>query len=129
MQADTLPAEAQGKPKTTGKASLVLLQEIFWTQESNRCLLHCRWILYQLNYQGSPTTRNYQCQGKELYTTVKANNHQSSHIAGRVPVPARHNGKHYTRTSEREFRWVCLSSGENLALDFRLFCSKLKVYE
>ena len=27
---------------------------IRWTQESNWGLLHCRWILYQLSYQGSP---------------------------------------------------------------------------
>ena len=30
------------------------LQEIFPTHESNQGLLHCRWILYQLIYQGSP---------------------------------------------------------------------------
>ena len=35
-----------------------LLQGIFPTQESNRGLLHCRWILYQLNYQGSPLMLN-----------------------------------------------------------------------
>ena len=35
--------------------SLSFLQGIFVTQESNRSLLHCRWILYQLSYQGSPT--------------------------------------------------------------------------
>ena len=34
---------------------LFLLQRIFPTQESNRGLLHCRWILYQLSYQGSPS--------------------------------------------------------------------------
>ena len=33
---------------------LFLLQEIFPTQESNQGLLHCRQILYQLSYQGSP---------------------------------------------------------------------------
>ena len=33
---------------------LSLLQRIFLTQESNRGLLQCRWILYQLSYQGSP---------------------------------------------------------------------------
>ena len=54
LQADSLPAEPQGKPKDTGVGSLSLLQEIFLTQESNRGLLHCRWILYQLSYQGSP---------------------------------------------------------------------------
>ena len=34
--------------------SLSLLQWIFPTQEPNRGLLHCRWVLYQLSYQGSP---------------------------------------------------------------------------
>ena len=54
LQADSLPAEPQGKPKNTGVGSLSLLQGIFLTQESNRGLLHCSWILYQLSYQGSP---------------------------------------------------------------------------
>ena len=31
---------------------LSLLQQIFLTQESNQGLLQCRWILYQLRYQG-----------------------------------------------------------------------------
>ena len=31
-----------------------LLQGIFPTQELSWGLLHCRWILYQLSYQGSP---------------------------------------------------------------------------
>ena len=54
LQADSLPAEPQGKPKNTGVSSLFILQQIFPTQESNRGLLYCRWILYQLSYQGSP---------------------------------------------------------------------------
>ena len=41
------------KPKNTRVGSLFLLQWIFLTQESNWGLLHCRWILYQLSYQGS----------------------------------------------------------------------------
>ena len=49
----SLPAEPQGTPKNTGVGSLSLLQQIFLTQESNWCLLHCRRILYQLSYQGS----------------------------------------------------------------------------
>ena len=53
LQADSLPAELQGKPKNTGVGSLSLLQWIFPTQESNRGLLHCRQILYQLSYEGS----------------------------------------------------------------------------
>ena len=54
LQVDSLPAEPQGKPKYTGVGSLSLLQRIFLTQESNQGLLHCRRILYQLSYQGSP---------------------------------------------------------------------------
>ena len=38
MQADSLPAEPQGKPKNTGMGSLSLLQGIFLNQESNRGL-------------------------------------------------------------------------------------------
>ena len=51
LQADSLPAEPPGKPKNTGVGSLSLLQQIFLSQESNRGLLHCRRILYQLSYQ------------------------------------------------------------------------------
>ena len=54
LQVDSLPAETQGKPENTGVGSLSFLQEIFPTQESNRGLLHCRQILYQLSYPGSP---------------------------------------------------------------------------
>ena len=53
LQADSLPAEPQVKPKNIGVGSLSLLQEIFPTQELNWGLLHCRWILYQLSYQVS----------------------------------------------------------------------------
>ena len=54
MQADSLPAESQGKPKNTGVGSLSLLQGISQAQEWNQGLLHCRQIVYQLSYQGSP---------------------------------------------------------------------------
>ena len=40
--------------QNTGVGSLSLLQGIFPTQESSWALLHCRQILYQLSYQGSP---------------------------------------------------------------------------
>ena len=54
LQADSLPAEPQGNPKNAGVGSLPFLQQIFSSQESNWGLLHCRRILYQLSYQGSP---------------------------------------------------------------------------
>ena len=46
------PAEPPGKLKSSEVGSLSLLQQVFTTQESNWGLLHCRWILYQLSYQG-----------------------------------------------------------------------------
>ena len=54
LQADSLPADLQGKLRNTGVGSLTLLEWIFPTQESNQGLLHCRRILYPLSYQGSP---------------------------------------------------------------------------
>ena len=56
LQADSLPSGLPGKPKNTGVGSLSLLQGIFPTQESNQGLLPCKWILYQLSYQGSPSS-------------------------------------------------------------------------
>ena len=53
LQADSLPSEPKGKPEKTGVRSLTLLQQIFLTQESNRGLLQCRQILYQLIGGGS----------------------------------------------------------------------------
>ena len=58
LQADSLPAEPQGKPKNTGLGSLSLLQQIFPTQESNQGLLHFRDILYQLSYQENLVRRH-----------------------------------------------------------------------
>ena len=56
LQMDSLLSEPLGKPKNTGEGSLSLLQGIFPTQELNWGLLHYRWILYQLSYQGSPSS-------------------------------------------------------------------------
>ena len=52
LQVDSLPTEPQGKPKNTGVGSLSLLQCISLTQGLSWGLLHCRWIVYQLSYQG-----------------------------------------------------------------------------
>ena len=40
--------------KNPGVGCHSLLQGIFWTKELNPDLLHCRWILYELSYQGFP---------------------------------------------------------------------------
>ena len=52
LQVDSLPSELPGKPMNTGGDSLYLFQGIFPTQKSNQGLLHWKWILYQMSYQG-----------------------------------------------------------------------------
>ena len=59
LQAYSLPAELQGKPKNTGVGSLSFLQGIFLTQELNQGLLPCRQILYQLSYYFSLMTNSH----------------------------------------------------------------------
>ena len=61
LQADSLPAEPQRKPKIPGVGSLSFIQQILLTQELNCGLLHCRRILYQLSYEGSPFTYYIFC--------------------------------------------------------------------
>ena len=71
FQEDSLLSEPPEKPKNTGVDSLSLLQGIFPTQESNQGLLHYRWILYQLSYQGSPKNciGLAQIQGESYFTS------------------------------------------------------------
>ena len=71
IQADSLLAEPQGKPKNTGVSSLSLLQWIFPTQKLNWSLLHCTWTLYQLNYQGSPKTSSVQFSSVQSLSSVR----------------------------------------------------------
>ena len=52
--------------QNTGVGSLTILQRIFPTQESNQGLLHCRQILYQLSYQGSPVDWLYPPPNSKL---------------------------------------------------------------
>ena len=72
MQADSLPAELQGNPKNTGGDNRSLPQRIFLTQETNWGLLHCRQVLYQLNYQGSSRKRpSIQFSSVQLFSRVR----------------------------------------------------------
>ena len=55
LQADSLLSEPPGKPQNTGVGSLSLLQGMDLPDSGIKPgLLHYRWILYQLSYQGSP---------------------------------------------------------------------------
>ena len=54
---DSLRPIESSPGQNAGVGSLSLLQEVFPNQESKRGLLHCRWILYQLSYEGSPLVK------------------------------------------------------------------------
>ena len=69
LRVDSLPAEPQGRHKNIGVGSLALLQGIFLIQESNRGLLRCRQILYQL-YQGSYIGKNREQQSLAMLSLV-----------------------------------------------------------
>ena len=58
LQVDSLSSEPTRKSKNTRVGSLSLLHGIFPNQESKLGLLHCRQILYQLNYQRSSEVCN-----------------------------------------------------------------------
>ena len=73
LQADSLPCELPRKPKNTGVGSLSLLQGNFLPQESNRGLLYCRWILYHLRYQGSPSYDVSQFSSVQFSSSVVSN--------------------------------------------------------
>ena len=65
-----------------GVGSLSLLQGIFTTQESNWGLLHCRRILYQLSYEGSPNYTSIKKKKKEVKLEERASrwhNEQAAH--------------------------------------------------
>ena len=68
LRVNSLPLEPPRKPKNTGLGSLFLLQGIFLIQELNQGLLHCRQILYQQSYQGSPYKSGYRASNRDNYT-------------------------------------------------------------
>ena len=65
----------RNSPENTGVDSLSLLQWIFLTQELNPGLLHCRQILHQLSYWGSPSSPFLwiKCQDYIIYHFLRIN--------------------------------------------------------
>ena len=62
LQVDSSLSQPPGKSMNTGVGSFSLLQGIFLTQKLNWGVLYCKWILYQLSYQGSPYKVLKNCQ-------------------------------------------------------------------
>ena len=72
------------KKKNTEVDSLSLLQGIFPTQGSNPGLLHCRQILYQLSYQGSPRILEWVAYTFSRGSSPPRNGTRVSCIAGKI---------------------------------------------
>ena len=73
--------------------SLSLLQQIFPTQELNQGLLHCRQILYQLSYEGSPEPgiidpRSPPSPSSSPSSSLSPFHHLFHHLA--PPLPCHH---------------------------------------
>ena len=62
--------------KNSGVSCQALLQGIFLTQGSNPHLLHCRWILLLLSYQGSPPNQLYT----RIIVSVNFVQHDNSYL-------------------------------------------------
>ena len=85
LQVDSLLSKPPEKPKNIGVGSLSFVQVIFMTQELNRGLLHCRWIFYQLSYQGSRNailSVSIRERQRKLKLELKKSQSKSCHQAG-----------------------------------------------
>ena len=59
--------------QNTGVDSLSFFQWVFPTQQLNWGLLHCRQILYQLSYEGSPSHSNTWLEKKSSWSKSAEN--------------------------------------------------------
>ena len=132
LQADSLPAEPQGKPKNTGVGSLSLLQGIVPTQESNQGLLNCRRILYQLSYKGKrdylewiwltrgigSLPRRHSLSGLEAANSSGVNSSGEGAVSRHWGALHLH-GVECSQQSKWDWKWVFSTTGE---------CSRLTVW-
>ena len=84
------PGNSPGQ--NTGVGSCFHLQGIFPTQGSNPGLLHCRQILYQLSYQGSPILNISSAQFSRSVVSDSLWPHELQHA--RPPCPSPTPGAH-----------------------------------
>ena len=72
LQPDGLYSSWNSPGQNIGVGSLSLFQGIFLTQELNHGLLHCRWILYQLSYEGSSNmyAKDMLIYGKHCFKVI-----------------------------------------------------------
>ena len=84
---------------------LSLLQGIFPTQKSNLDLLHCRQILYQLSYEGSPIQPIFKLPFRKTFYFIYLNTHGNSHHSGCINT---------LKTKAQRLAQVCCIAGTSL---------------
>ena len=85
--------------QNTGVSSLSLLQWIVPIQESNQGLRHCRWIVYQLSYQGSLP---YITGGKAIWNIALAMTFSNSFLPTGTSYMSREQGELICKSLEKE---------------------------
>ena len=98
------------KPKNTGVGSLSLLQWIFPTQESNWGLLHRRWILYQLSYDGS---LEWPCEPIISLLDIIPKTTEIKYSSKHMCTPVHSNTIHYSQKVEMEMVQIFLTGWVN----------------
>ena len=91
VMSDSLPPQGLYSPwnspgQNTGAGSLSLLQGIFPTQGLNPGLLHCRWIIYQLSHEGSPSILEWVTYPFSSGSSLPRNRTRVSCIADSLPT-------------------------------------------
>ena len=70
LQMDSLPAELSGSPRILEWIAYPFSRVSSWPKKLDQGLLHWRWIIYQLSYQGSPHLRVCVCVYIYIYIYI-----------------------------------------------------------
>ena len=90
--------------QNTGVGSLPLFQGIFPNQGSNPSLQHCKWIPYQLSYQGSPkpkSTNKTHCKLSHSFHSTQ-NDIKMDHFSEPISKITKY---HLNRTLGLRIKW------------------------
>jgi len=114
VMSDSLPPHGLYSPwnspgQNTGAGSLSLLQGIFPTQGLNSGLLHCRWILYQLSHEGSPSILEWVPYPFSSGSSLPRNRTRVSCIADSLPTELSEKSKRMYRKKKKTYVFIILN--------------------
>ena len=104
--------------QNTGVGFLFLLQGIFPTQGSNPVLPHCRWVLYRLSYQRSPSS--FVCLSPKLTSHLFISHHTNFSRGSAHGFSYR-----YSALPDRPPSWIAYCQVVRASLSFFSFLVKI----